>query len=128
MVSKTFSDASHQTLIFELGYTAPERPSMVIMVCFSSILYTMLLFGLWQLVSWRGQFFGLLTSGDHSLLSAVGDTGGYYDTDLDTLPSQAFHTLTHDATNDIDTLTSLVVSSAWAQAYLEPILRWLFLP
>jgi xyloglucan-specific exo-beta-1,4-glucanase len=46
---------------------------------------------------------GLITPpGGPPLLSAVGDIGGFYHSDLDTPPDQAFHTPTYGTTNDID--------------------------
>ncbi|KAL5357701.1 Avicelase III [Aspergillus floccosus] len=46
---------------------------------------------------------GLITPpGGPTLLSAVGDVGGFYHTDLDKAPSQSFHTPTYGTTNDID--------------------------
>jgi xyloglucan-specific exo-beta-1,4-glucanase len=46
---------------------------------------------------------GLLTPpGGPPLLSAVGDIGGFYHSDLDTAPEQSFHTPTYGTTNDLD--------------------------
>lgn len=46
---------------------------------------------------------GLLNPpGGPPLLSAVGDIGGFYHSDLDTAPTQAFHTPTYSTTNDLD--------------------------
>lgn len=46
---------------------------------------------------------GLITPpGGPPLLSAVGDIGGFYHSNLDTAPSQAFHTPTYGSTNDLD--------------------------
>ncbi|KKK27357.1 putative endoglucanase [Aspergillus rambellii] len=40
--------------------------------------------------------------GGPELLSVVGDVGGFYHSDLDTPPSQSFHTPTYGSTNGID--------------------------
>ncbi|OKL62946.1 hypothetical protein UA08_01766 [Talaromyces atroroseus] len=40
--------------------------------------------------------------GGPELLSVVGDDGGFYHTDLDTAPEQAFHSPTYGSTNGID--------------------------
>jgi hypothetical protein len=40
--------------------------------------------------------------GGPPLLSAVGDIGGFYHSNLDTAPKQAFHTPTYGTTNDLD--------------------------
>lgn len=46
---------------------------------------------------------GLLTPpGGPPLLSAVGDIGGFYHTNLDVAPNQPFHTPTYGTTNDLD--------------------------
>lgn len=46
---------------------------------------------------------GLITPpGGPPLLSAVGDIGGFYHSNLDTAPTQAFHTPTYGTTDDLD--------------------------
>jgi xyloglucan-specific exo-beta-1,4-glucanase len=44
----------------------------------------------------------LTPPGGPPLLSAVGDIGGFYHKNLDTAPTQAFHTPTYGTTDDLD--------------------------